>query len=53
MDIDALQSLLGELDMRVDLPALVAQQDFERVMQVMARAAEMRDEMDVEMLLLA
>jgi hypothetical protein len=57
VDIDALSSLLRDLNMRVDLPALVAQQDFDRVMEVMARAvkaqADQDDELDIEMLLLA
>jgi hypothetical protein len=52
VDIDLLGALVDRYQMPVNLPQLIAQQDFERVMQIMALALEMQDEDDVEMLLL-
>lgn len=52
IQIDWLAQLVSHFSMPVDLPSLVAQQDYEKVMQVMAWAAELQDEEDVELLLL-
>lgn len=52
VDIDLLSKAV-EYFALPQLPALLAQQDFERVMQIMAMAQEMQDEEDVELLLLA
>ena len=52
VDIDLLSKAV-EYFALPQLPALLAQQDFERVMQIMAMAQEMQDEEDIELLLLA
>jgi len=53
IEIDALQTLADKYNIGIELPNLIAQQDYERVMQIMAMAWEMQDDEDVEMLLLA
>lgn len=52
VDIDALAGLVERYSIPVNLPELLAQQDYQRVMQIMALALEMQDEDDIEMLLL-
>lgn len=52
VDIDLLSKAVEYFSLP-PLPDLLAQQDFERVMQIMALAQEMQDEEDLEMLLLA
>jgi len=52
VDIDQLGALVDRYQMAIDLPALIVQQDYERVMQIMALAMQMQDEDDIEMLLL-
>ena len=52
VDIDLLSKAVEYFSLP-PLPDLLAQQDFERVMQIMALAREMQDEEDLEMLLLA
>lgn len=52
VDIDLLSKAVEYFSLP-PLPDLLAQQDFERVMQIMAMAQEMQDEEDLEMLLLA
>ncbi len=51
VDIDLLSKAVEYFSLP-PLPDLLAQQDFERVMQIMAMAQEMQDEEDIEMLLL-
>lgn len=51
VDIDLLSKAVEYFHLPA-LPDLLAQQDFERVMQIMAMAQEMQDEEDIEMLLL-
>lgn len=53
VDVDQLAQAVEHFSIPVDLPYLLAQQDFERVMQILALAADMQDEEDVELLLLA
>jgi hypothetical protein len=53
IELDALQTLADKYNIGIELPNLIAQQDYERVMQIMAMAWEMQDEDDIEMLLLA
>jgi len=52
VDVDQLAEAVQRFSIPVDLPKLIAQQDYERVMQILALAADMQDEEDVEMLLL-
>lgn len=52
VEIDALAELFDRYSVPVDLPALLAQQDYARVLEIMALALEMQDEDDIEMLLL-
>lgn len=52
VEIDALAGLVERYSIPVNLPALLAQQDYARVMEIMALAMEMQDEDDIEMLLL-
>lgn len=52
IDLDLLGALVDRFAIPVALPSLIAQQDYERVMEIMAIASEMQDEEDVEMLLL-
>ena len=52
VDIDLLSKAVEYFSLP-PLPDLLAQQDFERVMQIMAMAQEMQDDEDIEMLLLA
>lgn len=52
VDIDLLSKAVEYFSLP-PLPDLLAQQDFERVMQIMALAQEMQDDEDIEMLLLA
>jgi hypothetical protein len=51
VDIDLLGALVERYQMAVNLPQLLAQQDYERVLQIMAAAMEMQDEEDIELLL--
>lgn len=53
VDVDTLGALVNRLSIPVDIPALMAQQDLERIVQIMAMAMEMQDEEDIEMLLMA
>ena len=53
VDIDWLSELIAHFQIQADLAALLAQQDYERVLQIMAMAMEMQDEEDIELLLLA
>ena len=53
VDVDQLAQAVEHFSIPVDLPYLLAQQDFDRVMQILALAADMQDEEDVELLLLA
>jgi hypothetical protein len=52
IQFDALNGLLDRYAINVNLPELIAQQDYERVMQIMALVMEMQEEDDIEMLLL-
>ena len=52
VDIDLLSKAVEQFNLPA-LPDLLAQQDFERVMQIMALAQEMQDEEEIELLLLA
>jgi hypothetical protein len=52
IQMDWLAQLVDHFSIPVDLPGLVAQQDYEKVMQVMAWAADLQDEQDIELLLL-
>lgn len=52
VDTDYLSSLVDRFNIPVNLPSLIAQQDYDRVMQIMQLAMEMQDEEDVELLLL-
>ena len=52
IDTDWLAEMMMRFAINLDLPALLAKQDFERVMQIHALAMQMQDEEDVEMLLL-
>ena len=53
VDIDWLSELIAHFKIQADLAALLAQQDYERVLQILALAMEMQDEEDIELLLLA
>ena len=53
VDIDWLTQAIAHFSIPVDLPNLVAVQDFDRVMQILALAQEMQDEEDIELLLLS
>lgn len=53
VQIDWLAQLVARYAIPVNLPEIIAQQDFERVMQIRALALEMQDEEEVELLLLA
>lgn len=53
VDIDWLSQAIAHFAIPVDLPNLVALQDFDRVMQILALAQEMQDEEDIELLLLS
>jgi len=53
VDTDHLAQLVNRYAIPVNLPALLQQQDYERVMQIMALALQAQDEEEVEMLLLA
>lgn len=54
VDLDATTAMVERLSMPVDMPALIVQQDWARIVQIMEIAQEMQDEEDcVEMLLLA
>ena len=52
VDTDYLSGLVERFNIPVNLPSLIAHQDFDRVMQIMRLAAEMQDEEDIELLLL-
>lgn len=52
VDIDLLSKAVEQFNLPA-LPNLLAKQDFERVMQIMALAQEMQDEEEIELLLLA
>ena len=52
VDIDQLGDLVDRYQMAIDLPKLIVQQDFDRVMQIMAQAMQMQEDDDVEILLL-
>lgn len=54
VDLDATTAMVERLSMPVDMPALIVQQDWARIVQIMEIAQEMQDEEDcVELLLLA
>lgn len=53
LEIPLLETLVGRYEIPVNLPELIAQQDWERVMQIHALALEMQEEDDIELLLLA
>lgn len=53
LELPLLQSMVGRYAIDVDLPALIAQEAWDRVMQIHALAMEMQDEDDVLLLLLA
>lgn len=52
VEIDALVGLVDRYSIPVNLPALLAHQDYARVLEIMALAMQMQDDEDVEMLLL-
>ena len=52
VEIDALAGLVGRYSIPVDLPALLAQQDYEEIVRLSLLAMEMQDEDEIEMLLL-
>lgn len=52
MDIPGLYSQVKSLGLDFNIPALIKQQDYEKVMQVMALAQQMQEEDDLELLLL-
>jgi hypothetical protein len=53
IQIDALESLVDRYQLPVSLPSLIAQQDWEQVVQIMLEVQQMQDEEDLEMLLLS
>lgn len=53
VEIDLLAQLIQHFSIPVDLPQLLAQQDWDRVMQIMAIALQAQDDEDIEMLLFA
>lgn len=53
VQIDWLAQLVARYAIPVNLPEIIAQQDFERVMQIRALALELQEEEDIEFLLLA
>jgi hypothetical protein len=53
IEIDYLSQLVAHFSIRVDLPALVAQQDMARLAEIYQLAIDMQEEEDIEMLLLA
>lgn len=52
VEIDALAGLVERYNIHADIPALLARQDYDRFMQIVAMAIEMQEEEDIEMLLL-
>lgn len=52
VQIDALQKLVEKFNIPADIPSLIAQEEYSRVMQIMELARQMQDEEDVEMLLM-
>lgn len=53
VQIDYLAKLVSRYAIPVNLPELVVQQDWDRVMQIMEMALQAQDDEDIEMLLLA
>ena len=53
IDTDALGQMLRRFDVAFDLPALLAQQSFDLVMQMHALALQLQDDEDIELLLLS
>lgn len=53
LELPLLQSMVGRYAIDVDLPALIAQEAWERVMQIHALAMQMLDDEEIELLLLA
>jgi len=53
IDTDWVAQLVSLYSIAVDLPALMAEQDYERIVQIMLQVQQMQDEEDLEMLLLA
>ena len=53
VDIDWLSELVRHFQIQADLAQLLAQQDYERVLQILAQAREMLEEEDLEILLMA
>lgn len=53
VDIGPLSGMAQHFGMAVDLPALYAQQNYARVLEIYAQAMLLQDEEDVELLLLA
>jgi hypothetical protein len=52
IDTDWLAEMMQRFAINLDLPALLAEQDYNRVMEIHALAMQMQDEEDCEMLLL-
>lgn len=52
VEIDALSGLVERYGINADIPALLARQDYDRFMQLVALAIEMQEEEDIEMLML-
>lgn len=52
VQIDAISELIGHFNISENLPNLIAQQDWEKVMEIYELAMQLQDEEDVEMLLL-
>jgi hypothetical protein len=53
VDTDRLAQLVSQFSIAVDFPALMVQQDWERVLQIMAIALQMQEDEDIEILLMA
>lgn len=53
VDIDYIGALVDRYQMAIDLPRLIVNQDYERILEIMAQALQLQDEDDIELLLLA
>jgi len=52
LELPLIASMVGQYSLPVDLPALIKQEAWDRVLQVHALAMEMQDEEDIELLML-
>ena len=53
IDTGEVQKLVGYYALKVDFPRLIVEQDFDKVMEIVALARQMQEGEDVELLLLA